>query len=129
MARFSEERRSEIVDTINAALEIVDEVAQEGDGDFVRAVVADFALKQISEGGYEDELEDDGEDLAPEEEEEEQDGEAEEAEEEPEDEPEPAKRTRGRSTSSKSTSSDGRSRSSSRKSSGGSGTKSSRAKK
>jgi len=37
-------RRSEIVDTINAALEIVDEVAQDGDGELVRAVVAGFAL-------------------------------------------------------------------------------------
>src|SRR5579872_5657212 len=50
-------RRSEIVDTINAALEIVDDVAQEGDGDLVRAVIAGFALKQISEGGYEDDRE------------------------------------------------------------------------
>ena len=58
-------RRSEIVDTINAALEIVDDVAQDGDGDLVRAVVAGFALKQISEGNYEDDRED--EDQAPEE--------------------------------------------------------------
>src|SRR6201987_4175916 len=68
MARASEERRSEIVDTINAALEIVDDVAEDGDGDAVRAVIAAFALKQLSEGNYEDDREDEA---APEEDEEE----------------------------------------------------------
>ena len=50
MPRASKRRRSEIVDTINAALEIVDEVAQDGDGEFVRAVVAGFALKGAGDG-------------------------------------------------------------------------------
>jgi uncharacterized membrane protein YgcG len=58
MALGSKRRRSEIVDDINAALEIVDEVAQEGDGELVRAVIAGFALKQISEGNYEDDRDD-----------------------------------------------------------------------
>src|SRR5205085_10541417 len=102
-------RRSEIVDTINAALEIVDDIAQDGDGDLVRAVVASFALKQISEGNYEDDREDEDEDQAPEEDEEEQavqdEEEPEAEEEEPEEEPEPPKRSRGRSSSSKSSSS------------------------
>ncbi len=52
MARGSTRRRSEIVDTINAALEIVDDVVQDEDGDLVRAVVAGFALKLVSEGNY-----------------------------------------------------------------------------
>ena len=78
MPRASKQRRSEIVDTINAALGIVDDVAQDGDGELVRAVVASFALKQISEGDYEDDREDEDEDLAPEEDEEEQDDEEEE---------------------------------------------------
>src|SRR5205814_7172995 len=104
MPRASTRRRSEIVDTVNAALEIVDDVAQDGDGELVRAVVAGFALKQISEGNYEDDREDEDEDLPPEEDEEEQDGEEEETEEEPEAEPEPPKRSRGRSGSSKSSS-------------------------
>jgi hypothetical protein len=129
MARASKRRRSEIVDTINAALEIVDEVAQDGDGEFVRAVVAGFALKQISEGDYEDDREAEGEDRAPDEDEEEEDGEAEEPEEQPAEEaeeaaelePEPPKRSRGRSGGSKSSGSTG--------SSGGSARKSSRVKK
>src|SRR3979490_2493866 len=115
MPRASTRRRSEIVDTINAALEIMDDVAQDGEGELVRAVVAGFALKQISEGNYEDDRED--EDQAPEEDEEEQDGEdeeeqdgedeerEEEPEEDPEEKPEPPKRSRGRSRSSKSSSS------------------------
>jgi outer membrane biosynthesis protein TonB len=113
MALAKKRRRSEIVDTINAALEIVDEVAQDGDGDSVRAVIADFALKQISEATYEDDDEDEDQALAEEEEEpeaqeeeepeaEEEDEPEEEEEEEPEEEPEPPKRTRGRSSSSKS---------------------------
>ena len=118
-------RRSEIVDTINAALEIVDDVAQEGDGDCVRAVVAGFALKQISEGNYEDDRED--EDQAPEDEdekqdgedEEEQDGDDEEEQDGEDEEPEPPKRSRGRSGGSRSSS----------KSSGGRGSTSTRAKK
>src|SRR5437588_11975737 len=89
-------RRSEIVDTINAALEIVDDVAQDGDGDLVRAVVAGFALKEVAEGNYEDDREGLDEDQAAEEDEEEQDdadeegpeAEEEEPEEEAEDEPE-----------------------------------------
>src|SRR5205814_10734938 len=112
MPRASKRRRSEIVDAINAALEIVDDVAQDGDGELVRAVIASFALKQISEGNYEDDRED--EDQAPEEDEEEQDGEEEEEqdgeeeeeqdgeEEEPEEQPEPPKRSRGRGRSSSS---------------------------
>src|ERR1700748_2519829 len=84
MPRSSTQRRSEIVDTINAALEIVDDVAQDGDGELIRAVVASFALKQISEGNYKDDRED--EDQAPEEDEE-QDAEEEEPDEEPEEEP------------------------------------------
>jgi outer membrane biosynthesis protein TonB len=121
MPRGSTRRRSEIVDSINAALEIVDEVTQDGDGDLVRAVVAGFTLKQILEGNYEDDREDeeqapeeDDEEQAPEDEEE-QDGEdeepeaeeepEEEAEEEPEEEPEPPKRSRGRSSTSGSRSS------------------------
>src|ERR1700759_3080397 len=83
-------RRSEIVDAINAALEIVDDVAQDDDGDLVRAVVAGFALKQIAEGNYEDDREDEDEDGAAEEDEEERDDadeeEPEAEEEEPEDE-------------------------------------------
>ena len=94
----SKRRRSEIVDDINAALEIVDDVAQDGDGELVRAAVASFALKEISEGNYEDDREDAEEGQAPEEDEEE--GEEPEAEEE--EEPEPPKRRRGRSSSSKS---------------------------
>jgi hypothetical protein len=91
----SKRRRSEIVDNINAALEIVDEVSQDGDGDLVRAVVASFALKQISEGNYEDDREDDEEDQAPEEDEEEEPvGEEDEEPEAPED--EPGGRRRGR---------------------------------
>jgi hypothetical protein len=35
-------------------LEIVDDVAQDGDGDAVRAVIAGFALKQLSDAGFED---------------------------------------------------------------------------
>ena len=81
MPRISTRRRSEIVDTINAALEVVDEVAQEGDGELVRAVVAGFALKEISEGNYEDDREDEDEGRAPEDEEEQAD-----EEEEPEEE-------------------------------------------
>src|SRR5579859_7771277 len=109
MPRSSTRRRSEIVDTINAALEIVDDVAQDEDGDLVRAVVAGFALKQISDGNYKDDRED--QDQAEEEDEEELDGEEEpEAEEEPEEEaeeePEPPKRSRARSSASKSTSSE-----------------------
>src|SRR5207302_1388069 len=77
-------RRSEIVDTINAALEIVDDVAQDEDGDLVRAAVAGFALKQISEGNYEDDREESDGDQATEEDEEEQDDEEEEPDEEPE---------------------------------------------
>jgi hypothetical protein len=76
MPRVSRRPRSEIVDTINAALEIVDDVAQDGDGELIRAVVAGFALKQISEGNYEDDRED--EDQAPGEDEEEPDVEDEE---------------------------------------------------
>ncbi len=71
MPRASKRRRSEIVDSINDALEIVDEVAEDGDGELVRAVVAWFALKQISEGNYEDDRE--GEDRDPEDDEEEPD--------------------------------------------------------
>ena len=63
-------RRSEIVDSINDALEIVDDVAQDGDGDLVRAVAAGFALKQMSEGNYEDDREELDEDQAAEEDEE-----------------------------------------------------------
>src|SRR5580704_13798888 len=132
MPRASKRRRSEIVDNINDALEIVDDVAEDGDGDLVRAVVAWFALNQISEGNYEDDRE--GEDGAPEEDEEgpddeegdprdeveeepEYDAEEEpdddveeepedEGEEEPEDEveeePEPPRRSRGRSSPRKS---------------------------
>ena len=66
----ADRRRSEIVDTINEALEIVDDVAQEGDGDLVRAVVASFALKQLSEGNYEDDRGSQDEDEAQEEDEE-----------------------------------------------------------
>ncbi len=96
MARASKRRRSEIVDDINAALEIVDDVAQEGDGELVRAVIAGFALKEISAGNYEDDRDDEDEDQAPEDEEEE-DGEEEpeldeELEAEPEEEEEPEKR-------------------------------------
>src|SRR6185437_4570476 len=103
MPRGSTTRRSEIVDTINAALEIVDDVAQDEDGDLVRAVVAAFALKQISEGNYEDDREDEDGDQAPEEDEEERDGEEDEEAEEPpeeevEEEPEPPKRSRGASS-------------------------------
>ena len=102
----SKRRRSEIVDDINAALEIVDDVAQDGDGELVRAAVASFALKEISEGNYEDDREDAEEGQAPEEDEEEgEEPEAEEEEEpeaEEEEEPEPPKRRRGRSSSSKS---------------------------
>ena len=92
MPLTSKRRRSEIVDDINAALEIVDDVAQDGDGDLVRAVVAGFALKQISDGNYQDDR--DEEDQAAEEDEEEEDEEPEpEEEEEPEaeeeEEPEP----------------------------------------
>src|SRR6201996_6540938 len=76
-------RRSEIVDTINAALEIVDDVAQDEDGDLVRAVVASFALKQISEGNYEDDRGESDEDRTADDDEEEPEDEAE-AEEEPE---------------------------------------------
>lgn len=100
MARASTRRRNEIVDTINAALEIVDDVAQDGDGELVRAVVAGFALKQISEGNDKDDRED--EDEAPEEDEDEPDGE--------EEEPKPPRRSRGRSSSSKSSSGGGSSR-------------------
>src|SRR6476469_6436063 len=75
-------RRSEIVDTINDALEIVDDVAQDEDGDLVRAVVASFALKQISEGDYEDDREESDEDRTADEDEEEPEDED---EEEPED--------------------------------------------
>src|SRR5690242_4831212 len=114
MPRGSTTRRSEIVDSINAALEIVDDVVQDEDGDLVRAVVAGFALKQITEGNYEDDRDDEDEDRAPEEDEEEPEAEEEEPEaeeeepeaeeeepeaeeEEPEEEPEPPKRrTRGR---------------------------------
>src|SRR5581483_165355 len=102
MPGASTRRRSEIVDTINAALEIVDDVAQEGDGDLVRAVIAGFALKQISEGGYED---DEPEDELEDEPDEEPEDEAEdEAEEEPEEQPrQPARsRSRGRSSAGKS---------------------------
>ena len=81
MPLSSKRRRSEIVDALNAALEIVDDVAQDGDGELVRAVVAAFALKQITEGNYEDDREDEGEDQAPEEAEDEA---PEEDEEEPE---------------------------------------------
>src|SRR5437588_10733873 len=81
-------RRSEIVDTINAALEIVDDVAKDADGYLVRAAVAGFALKQISEGNYEDDREELDEDRGAGEDEEEQDGEEEEPEEEAEEEPE-----------------------------------------
>ena len=70
MPRSSTRRRSEIVDTINAALEIVDDVAEEGDGELVRAVVAVFALKEISEGNYRDDREDEDEDAVAEEDEE-----------------------------------------------------------
>ena len=120
MPRGSTTRRSEIVDSINAALEIVDDVVQDEDGDLVRAVVAGFALKQITEGNYEDDRDDEDEDRAPEEDEEEPEAE----EEEPEEEPEPPKRrTRGRSSSARKRSS------SSRKSSGASRSRSTRAKK
>ena len=78
MPRASKRRRSEIVDTINAALEIVDDVAQDEDGELVRAVVAGFALNQISDGNYEDDREDEDEDQAPEDDEEEQEDEEEE---------------------------------------------------
>ena len=44
-------RRSEIVDSINAAMDIVDDVAQDEDGDLVRAVMADLAAGHIVEGG------------------------------------------------------------------------------
>jgi hypothetical protein len=102
MPRASTRRRSEIVDTINAALEIVDDVAKDEDGDSVRAVVAGFALQQISEGNYADDREDEDEDQAPEEDEGAADDEPEEElEEEPEEEPEPPKRSRGRSSGSK----------------------------
>jgi hypothetical protein len=77
MPRGSTTRRSEIVENINAALEIVDDVVQDEDGDLVRAVVAGFALKQIAEGNYEDDREDEDDDRAPEEDEEEPDGEEE----------------------------------------------------
>src|SRR6185437_3031552 len=111
MPPVRKQRRSEIVDTINAALEIVDDVVQDEDGDLVRAVVAGFALKLISDGNYRDDREDEDEDRAPEEDEEEPEDEEEEPEaveeeepeaeeEEPEEEPEPPKRSRGRSTSS-----------------------------
>jgi hypothetical protein len=115
MPRASTRRRSEIVDTINAALEIVDDVSEDGDGELVRAVVAGFALKQISEGNYEDDRGD--EDQASEEDEGEQDGEEEEPEEQLEEKPEPPKRSRGRSSSG------------SGRSGGGSGSRSGRAKK
>ena len=89
MARASKRSRNELIDTINAALKIVDDVAEEGDGDLVRAVVAAFALKEISEGNYEDEEQAPGEDEeepeAQEEESEDEEPEAEEAEEESED--------------------------------------------
>src|SRR5581483_3242595 len=96
MPRARKRRRSEIVDTINAALEIVDDVAQDGDGDLVRAAVAGFALKEVAEGDYEDDREELDEDQAGEEDEEEQEGadedepkaEEEEPEEDFEDEPE-----------------------------------------
>jgi hypothetical protein len=67
-------------------LEIVDDVAQDADGELVRAVAAGFALKQISEGNYDDDRED--EDEAPEEDDQEQDNEEEEPDEEPKEEPE-----------------------------------------
>src|SRR5581483_1585474 len=86
MPRGSTRRRSEIVDTINAALEIVDEVVEDEDGDLVRAAVAAFALKQISEGNVEDDRDGEAEDQAPEEDEEEP--ELEEEEPEPEEEEE-----------------------------------------
>src|SRR5947209_5455592 len=107
MARTGKRSRSEIVDTINAALEIVDDVVQEDDGELVRAVVAAFALKQISEGDYEDDREDgdqaahddDEESYGEDEEPEEEPGE--EPEDEPEEEPEPPKRSRARSRAKK----------------------------
>src|SRR5438270_11823468 len=74
-------RRSEIVDTINDALEIVDDVGQDEDGELVRAVVASCALKQISEGNYEDDREESDEYRTADEDEEEP---VDEAEEEPE---------------------------------------------
>src|SRR5437764_9366986 len=88
MPRASTRRRSDIVDTIDAALEIVDDVAQDEDGELVRAVIAGFALKQISEGDYEDDREDEDEGRAPDEDEEEQDDAEDEPEEEIEEEPE-----------------------------------------
>src|ERR1700760_882674 len=110
MPRTSTQRRSEIVDTINAALEIVDDVAQDGDGELVRAVVASFALKQISEGNYQDDREDEDqaweEDEEKDAEEEEPDEEPEEEpEEEPDEEPEAPKRSRARTSGRKSSSS------------------------
>ncbi|HET9124923.1 MAG TPA: hypothetical protein VFN65_08575, partial [Solirubrobacteraceae bacterium] len=85
MAGASKRSRDELIDTINAALEIVDDVAEEGDGDFVRAVVAAFALKELSSGAREDDERAPGEDEE-EPEAQQEESEADEADEEPEEE-------------------------------------------